>query len=607
MPTDEVAEETRKYENWKWCECHSLRLAQTEQPQKRTPYNLLRTSSALFMLVRINYSILWENWFDRGRLKSVVQLGGQGWPEEFRKLYRQAGYWRGETLSEVLSNWAVRYPNRTAIVDGLHRWSFKEFNDRAEELAAGFSNIGIRARDRVVVQLPNSKDFAVTCFALFRLGAIPALALPAHREREISHVCEITEAVAYIIPDFHDGFDYVNLARELIGRIASLKSVVVAGETDIFPTLDSLYLKPSTPSEAFSADDVALFLLSGGTTGLPKLIPRTHNDYIYNFQASARVCELSEESKYLAVLPVAHNFTLACPGVLGTWHSGGTVVFASGASPDEALPLIEQEKVTITALVPSLLSVWMESVDCYDVDLRSLQLIQVGGSKLTPELAREVPAVFGCRLQQVFGMAEGLLNFTRLDDPLEIVQTTQGRPLSPHDEVLVVDEFGRKVKTGEVGELLVRGPYTIRGYYKNTAANNKSFTAQGFYRSGDLVRLIEGGYLVVEGRCASIINRGGENFRAEEVENILAAYPTVRDVALVGVEDKNLGERVCACIVSTNLEPTLSELRTYLREQGVASFKLPDRIVMLSKIPYTPLGKIDRQTLISEIKQSGFS
>nr|WP_316043585.1 AMP-binding protein [Actinomadura sp. CNU-125] len=212
--------------------------------------------------------------------------------------------------------------------------------------------------------------------------------------------------------------------------------------------------------------DVGVFLLSGGTTGLPKLIPRTHRDYVYNLEASAKVCGFGPGTVYLVVLPAAHNFALACPGILGVLATGGTVVLAPSGSPDEAFPLIERERATVCAVVPPIALLWLDAVSWAEEDVSSLELLQVGGAKFAAERAAEVPETLGCRVQQVFGMAEGLLNYTRLDDPRDIVEQSQGRPLSPADEIRIVDENGADVAPGEIGELLTRGPYTLRGYYR---------------------------------------------------------------------------------------------------------------------------------------------
>jgi 2,3-dihydroxybenzoate-AMP ligase len=455
--------------------------------------------------------------------------------------------------------------------------------------------------ERVVVHLPNIVEFVVTTYALLRIGALPVYALPAHRETEIAYLCEFAEAVAYVAPDRHLGFDHRDLARTVAARPGvRLRHVLVAGEAEEFTALADVEAAGADdgPLPHVPAGDVALFLLSGGTTGRPKLIPRTHDDYAYNARAAAGVCGFGPGAVYLAALPAAHNFALACPGVFGTLAVGGTVVLASDPSPAEALPLIAEEGVTATALVPSLVRLWMDAVTWLPEDLSSLRLLQVGGARLDPHTAARVRPVFGCALQQVFGMAEGLVNLTRLDDPDELVFTTQGRPMSPGDEIRIVDEDGREVPPGAVGQLLTRGPYTLRGYSRAPEHNARTFT-DGWYRTGDLVRALPSGHLVVEGRATDVVNRAGDKVPVEEVEEHLAAHPAIREAAVVGEPDAALGERTRAYVVGVpGVErPGLRELADFLRGRGLAAFKIPDRLCFIPSLPLTAIGKVDRRAL----------
>ncbi|HYT38621.1 MAG TPA: AMP-binding protein, partial [Acidimicrobiia bacterium] len=367
---------------------------------------------------------------------------------------------------------------------------------------------------------------------------------------------------------------------------------------------------PVDPGEARAAADadppdpadVAFFLLSGGTTGLPKLIPRTHDDYAYNVRASAELCRFGPDTVYLVALPAAHNFPLGCPGLMGTLAAGGRVVMAPSPRPDDALGVVEAEQVTITALVPALAIRWLEANADERFDLSSLELLQVGGARLVPEVARRIGPALGCRVQQVFGMAEGLLNYTRVDDPDDVVVETQGRPLSPADEILVVGPDGEPVPDGEPGELLTRGPYTIRGYYRAEAHNASAFTADGFYRTGDIVRLHPSGNLSVEGRAKDLINRGGEKISAEEIENLLLAHPAVREAAAVAMPHPVLGEQTCAYLALRPDEALdLAALSAYLDGRGVARFKWPERLEIVDALPVTNVGKVDKKKLRDDV------
>ncbi|MEV4185872.1 AMP-binding protein, partial [Streptosporangium canum] len=340
------------------------------------------------------------------------------WPEEVAARYRREGYWRGETLGDLLRRVAAAHGSRTALVSGDSRWSYRELDERADRLAAGLNGLGIGPGDRVLVQLPNIPDLVFLCFALFRLGAAPVLALPPHRHSEIGHLAAATDAVAYVVPDICQGFDHRELARLVRASAPSLRHVVVSGDPQEFTALADLERDP-VPLASPDPGDVALFLLSGGTTGRSKLIPRTHDDYACNIRLSAENAGLDETSVYLAALPIAHNYALGCPGVLGTLQAGGTVVLTPTPSPDDAFPLIERERVTVTGLVPSLAHLWVEAAQWTRQDLSSLRLVQVGGAAVPGELAGRVGTALG-RLQQSFGMAEGLLSQSRRDDRVAV-------------------------------------------------------------------------------------------------------------------------------------------------------------------------------------------
>ncbi|ASY31511.1 MULTISPECIES: (2,3-dihydroxybenzoyl)adenylate synthase [unclassified Streptomyces] len=533
------------------------------------------------------------------------------WPPAAAERYRRAGYWRGRTFGQEVTDWARQRPGRTALVDGARRWTYAELAAESGRLAVGLRGLGIRRGDRVVVQLPNVAEFVLLWFALQRLGAVPVHAMPGHRRAELTHLVRLSGAVACVVPDRHARHDHLTLMREVLAGLPdpSACRVVVVGDPgpheDFVPYADlragesSGTLADEDPPEP---GDLALLLLSGGTTGLPKLIPRTHDDYAYNASAAAGVCGLDEHSVYLAVLPAAFNFTLACPGVLGTLFAGGTVVLAPDPSPQTGFALIAREGVTLTALSPPLVPHWIEEARADPGSTRSLRVVQVGGARLPDALAARLGPALGVTVQQVYGMAEGLLNLTRLDDPAELIRTTQGRPLSPDDDILVVDPDGAPVPDGEPGELLTRGPYTPRGYYRAAAHNARAFTPEGHYRTGDLVRRLPSGHLVVVGRVKDQINRGGEKIAATEVEEHLLTHPRIGAAALVGVADPQRGERAVAFVTCPAApHPDVHELSRYLREErGLAAYKVPDQVIVLAALPLTPVGKVDKKALAGQ-------
>jgi salicylate---CoA ligase len=545
-----------------------------------------------------------------------VAEGTVPWPQDAAREYVARGWWRGRALGTELWSAAGARPDAPAVIDGAVRLTYRSLTARADALAAKLTgDLGLRRGDRIVVQLPNCWEFTVLLLGCLRAGIIPVMALPAHRRHELAYLADHSEAAAIAVPGPVRGFDHQQLAEELVAGCPTLRVVLTTSETlrtgstnltELCaepPEADGLAARRRWDADPPGSREVALFLLSGGTTGLPKLIARTHDDYACNARASAALCGLGPGTAYLTALPASHNFPLACPGILGTWLSGGRVVMLGSPEPERSFAVVAAEGVTVTAAVPAVAQRWIRHAREYGASqLRTLTLLQVGGARLADEIARQVQPVLGCTLQQVFGMAEGLLNYTRLDAPQDVICTTQGRPLSEGDEIRLVDELDRDVPAGEPGSLLTRGPYTPRGYYRAAEQNARAFTADGWYRSGDIVRRRPDGNLVVEGRDKDMINRGGEKISAEEVENLVYQLPQVAQAAAVAMADPELGERVCVYAVLTpGAALTLDDVRAAMTSAGVARFKWPERLVLVPELPATKVGKIDKKALRADI------
>lgn len=527
------------------------------------------------------------------------------WPESFAKKYREKGYWTDRPLLDLIDN---APQENVAVICGERSLNYQDLCSQSKRLAVYFQDLGLRAGDTALVQLPNIAEFYVVFFALMRLGVAPVNALFSHNKIELTAYVTQIEPKIIVASDehalFHDGAFFNTLS------VLSKESqhALIVGKSEWTETLENVLasststLLTAVPSKA---DEVAFFQLSGGSTGTPKLIPRTHNDYFFSVRRSAEICHFTATTKYLCALPCAHNFPLSSPGAFGVFHVGGCVVMSPSPDASTCFELIERHQVTVTALVPPALALWLQAAPSNNSSLSSLQLMQVGGAKLSESLARQVPEILGCQLQQILGMAEGLVNYTRLDDDIETIVTTQGRPMCSLDEVKVLDAEGEEVAAGEIGELATRGPYTIRGYYNSPEHNAKVFDEEGFYHSGDLVCRNDKGYLTVVGRDKDQINRGGEKIAAEEIENLLLKHELIMHSALVSMPDSMMGEKSCAFIVPKVVSHGMKSLslRKYLRGLGVADYKVPDRFEFIDSLPLTPVGKPNKVALRELIRQ----
>ena len=528
------------------------------------------------------------------------------WPKNFEDAYRKAGYWSDEPLTQMIEDRVESHPNAVAIIDGDKEVSYAELEKMANSLAIYLDQQGVARFDTALVQLPNCLEFYVTYFALLKLGVASVNALFNHQKLEMNAYIEQIQPSLLIVSPEHALFSSQDFVNELTQSNPCLQTVLsltdcdyAVSMQDILYCADNKVIDNPTFDQASAADQVAFFQLSGGSTGTPKLIPRTHNDYLYSVRKSVEICGLDQMTRYLCALPIQHNFPMSSPGALGVFYAGATLIIAQSPEPLHCFELIGKHQVNMTALVPPAVALWLEAAPQHQAKLKSLKLLQVGGASFAEAQARRVPQVLGCQLQQVFGMAEGLVNYTRLDEELNF--TTQGRPMSEGDEVRVVNHAQQQVPVGQTGLLMTRGPYTFRGYFNSPEYNQTAFDAQGFYCSGDLVQQDEAGNIKVVGRVKDQINRGGEKIATEEVEMLLLKHEAVSHAALVAIPDAYLGEKSCAFMVLTDKSIKPIVIRKHLLSLGVANYKLPDKFEFLSEMPLTAVGKIDKKQLREQV------
>lgn len=513
-------------------------------------------------------------------------------------------------IAESLCN----HGDAPALVSKGEIISYHQLSNRVFSTATRLRSAQIQKGDRVAYQLPNAAEAIVLMLASMMVGAIPVPVLHAYRERELEHILNRTRPTVVAVTRGNRRFSSSQfIERYLSESNADIRLKLIDGDpTSSWKEWHQLsdFCAPSAENnisrnlEDMGSEDIAMMLLSSGTTGLPKPIARFNGGYSHMISEASKVFGLSSESVYLAVLPISHGFVINCPGMLGTFACGGTVVLAPDTTAQTALNLVSAHQVTHTTLVPALLDQWMDKIDDHHASLESLRYIQIGGSRISPELAAQAESRLNILIQQCYGMSEGLLCYTHYTDNAEIRHHSQGRPLLPDDEIQIVDPEGIPVQLGQSGEIITRGPYTITTYFNDPEATSRSFTPEGFYKTGDLAHLDAAGNVYIDGRVRDAINRGGEKFSPEEIEELVKAHPSVQDAACVGMPDRQFGEVSCLFIVlKDHQQLPLSECRQYLEKRGTAQFKLPEKLVITDAIPRKGIGKVDRMTLSVNVRQ----
>jgi non-ribosomal peptide synthetase component E (peptide arylation enzyme) len=528
--------------------------------------------------------------------------------------YLATGAWGTHSLPTAFRQVAATYAGRTALITPDTRLTYRELDARSDAVAAQLLGSGLVPGERVLLQLTNSATAVVAWYGLLKAGLIPVCTLAIHRRREIEQIGRKSGAVAHLVQADIPGFDLVGLARQVAGLLPAMRQLLTVGAAPGTPGLRIEDLQDHkinnteraglrAIAESLDGCGPAVLQLSGGTTGTPKIIPRLHAEYRYNADLTARWWGHTEQSVLAFGLPLAHNAALT--NGLHAAHGTGAALLLATPAADVMLPLMAEHRATWIMCPPGLAREYLAHPAFDDAVAR------LGTWVLTA--ARVPRPVFddltgrGVHVTQAFGMSEGLFLFTPLDTPAGLRAETVGVPISPLDEVRVLRP-GTEVEVAEgvTGELAARGPYTIRGYLAAPDRDREAFTAEGFYRSGDLVRAhrYEGRLSYsIEGRMKDLIDRGGEKINAEEVELLVAGHPAVAEMALVGMPDPRLGERGCAYVVPRDPRnpPTLAGLCAYLEAEGLAKYKWPERLELIDALPRTQVGKISKVTLRADI------
>jgi non-ribosomal peptide synthetase component E (peptide arylation enzyme) len=537
------------------------------------------------------------------------------YPDDLARRYRQAGLWGTRTIADELHAVATAYPQREAIVTLDGRMTYHELDEKTDVLAAGLAGLGLVPGDPVLFQVTNRLGAILAWYAVLKAGLVPVCTLAAHRGHEIGEISRRTGAVAHLVEAGMRGFDLVGFAAGQRRDHPTLRHLLVLGATaDQVGDTGGVAIESlgaGTDPKAARAvvegiqrgidpDDAAVFQLSGGTTGVPKVIPRLHAEYWYNAAAYAHSWGWSPDTRVAHLIPVIHNAGIVC-AVHGPHSAGGCLVLGT-PDLDASLPLMARERATHVLLGHGHFNAVAEAG--FAAATASVTQVVLSGTKVPPALFDELEQR-GLWSGQLFGMGEGLFLTTRPGAPREARATTVGSPLSPMDEIRILEPgSAAELPDGQVGELCCRGPYTVRGYFDAAAHNARAFTPDGFYRTGDLasIRAIGGQrYVSIEGRIKEVINRGGEKVNAAEVELLLLRHPRVTAAAAVAMPDPRLGERTCAYLVVHGEPLTLADIREHFVQLQVATFKWPERIEHLPEIPRTLVGKTDKKLLQADI------
>lgn len=531
-------------------------------------------------------------------------------PPALARAYFESGAWRARTVGDALRETAQRCGDRVAIITDEGNLSFAELDERSERLGAALLDMGLLPGDRAIFQMGTTPDTAVALLACYKAGIVPVCSLPQHRELEIGQLVRQSGARGYFVQADFSAFDLVGFAQSMVQAHPGLKFLVLArGSAAGLPTIrDLIDGMPLSRARALLADrgpgceDVLAFQLSGGTTGVPKIIPRFHAEYLAHSLACARMYETGEDDRIIWALPLLHNAAqvyVLMPLVL----LGLSAVLMPRVDVPRMLELIEAHRVTRAISIGPIAPQLMAYDNLARHDLSSLRLFT------TMSAADRLEAHLNVPCSNLFGITEGLLMGSPPSAPAQVRHKTQGRSGCEQDVIrLLIPGTETPAAAGQAGELCFRGPATAPGFFDAPEANAQAYTSDGFYRTGDMmtVQVHDGqAYYVFQGRLRDNINRGGEKIGCEEVEALVSAHPAVSEARLVAMPDPIYGEKGCIFIVPRpgHDAPTVQELLAFLVAQGLAKYKCPERVESIDAFPVTKVGKLDKAALRKAIAE----
>ena len=533
-------------------------------------------------------------------------------PEDAEK-YTQFRWWPGLTFGDMLDKAADIYPDKEAFVDGKSRLTFSQARQKVDRLAISMMELGIKPLTRVLVQIPNWNEFAYAYLSMQKIGAIPVLLIDRYRQHEINHLVQLTGATTWIVPERYKKIDYMPIIRDVLKNNPNMANIILVRGTEhegclnMEKLIDRAELSKDNLDQLADRrpdpDQVAHMGPTGGTTGLPKVAPRTHNSMLCSAEFAARAWDVEGSDICLLAGPIGHDLTFT-KGFCASILTKGKTVFLDSTDADDICRTIEAEKVTAVVWVPTLANRLVNFERLQDYDLSSLKKMHCGGGASLPDLIKGVREKLHCTFYNGYGGTEGQTCLTRSMDDTETILHTVGKPTCPYDIYKVVDRNGQELPLNAPGELLIKGPGIFTGYYNAPDENKKVFDKDGFFRTGDVAKVDEAGNIVLTGRMKEMINRGGESISATEIEKLISSHPDVALVAVVPMPDPLMGEKACAYIQpmpGAGLD--FDTIIAFLKDTRASVLQFPERIEFTDAMPLTKTGKMDKRTLVEDIKK----
>ncbi len=517
-----------------------------------------------------------------------------------------------QSVASVLAARATTDPEGVFLVLNDEQVTFGQLESRAEALAASLAGLGIEAGDRVAVVMPSWPEFVISMFAVAKLGAVLVPLNPRITATDLQYTLRHSEAVAAITAESLGDLDFLQLFEDLLIQLPDLQYLITVGDEDlwyddrIFQFEDLLSAGGGRDYAAQAvepSEDLFAVVYTSGTTGKPKGVELTHSNILGVAASTAEALRLTSDDRVVGVTALFHVFGLG-PGVLGSLVSGSALVLQDQFGGAGSLDLIERHGATVHHGVPTLFATELHEQKSQPRDLSSLRVGLVAGAPVSDEFVSAVTESLCPELLVAYSLTEAssTVCITRSDDPETKRLFTVGRPIEGTEVKILDPEGGEELPVESVGEIGVRGPGVMNGYYRQPKETANSFDSDGFFLTGDLGMIDEEGYVHLVGRQKEVIIRGGYNVYPREVEDRLHSHPAVREAVVAGVPDDILGEAICACVVPDEGAIVTGQEVLDWCAATLADYKVPDLVHFVDDFPMTGTGKVRRVELSRRVR-----